>query len=128
RRHTRVSRDWSSDVCSSDLHVADHAIWAARRMDSPLEFLHVLNRDARVSGSDHSGAIGVGAQEKLLDRLSAEDEERARSRREQGRLFLDRLRKRAELGGVAAVDVRQRHGGLVETLVEQEEGVRLIVL
>src|SRR5690606_40619377 len=22
RRHTRFSRDWSSDVCSSDLHVA----------------------------------------------------------------------------------------------------------
>src|SRR5690606_40884896 len=23
RRHTRFSRDWSSDVCSSDLHVSD---------------------------------------------------------------------------------------------------------
>src|SRR5690606_39284644 len=25
RRHTRFSRDWSSDVCSSDLHVIDTA-------------------------------------------------------------------------------------------------------
>src|SRR6266511_3776112 len=25
RRHTRVSRDWRSDVCSSDLHVHPHA-------------------------------------------------------------------------------------------------------
>src|SRR2546429_2962823 len=25
RRHTRCSRDWSSDVCSSDLFVAEHA-------------------------------------------------------------------------------------------------------
>src|SRR5690606_40045380 len=24
RRHTRFSRDWSSDVCSSDLSVVDH--------------------------------------------------------------------------------------------------------
>src|SRR5699024_11673189 len=24
RRHTRSKRDWSSDVCSSDLHIADH--------------------------------------------------------------------------------------------------------
>src|SRR5690606_40796464 len=24
RRHTRFSRDWSSDVCSSDLSVTDH--------------------------------------------------------------------------------------------------------
>src|SRR5436309_9466145 len=25
RRHTRFSRDWSSDVCSSDLHARRHA-------------------------------------------------------------------------------------------------------
>src|SRR5690606_40067481 len=29
RRHTRFSRDWSSDVCSSDLR---QARWAARRL------------------------------------------------------------------------------------------------
>src|SRR5690606_40701429 len=29
RRHTRFSRDWSSDVCSSDLaRVASHRVWA----------------------------------------------------------------------------------------------------
>src|SRR5437868_7613086 len=26
RRHTRSKRDWSSDVCSSDLFVADHVL------------------------------------------------------------------------------------------------------
>src|SRR2546429_6257417 len=26
RRHTRCSRDWSSDVCSSDLHRKEHSI------------------------------------------------------------------------------------------------------
>src|SRR5690606_39641343 len=26
RRHTRFSRDWSSDVCSSDLHVSDRFV------------------------------------------------------------------------------------------------------
>src|SRR5690606_40843760 len=26
RRHTRFSRDWSSDVCSSDLASADHVV------------------------------------------------------------------------------------------------------
>src|SRR5690606_40526624 len=30
RRHTRISRDWSSDVCSSDLIQADH-----NRVESP---------------------------------------------------------------------------------------------
>src|SRR5690606_41038991 len=38
RRHTRFSRDWSSDVCSSDLAIGKHAdaaqeIEHARRLD-----------------------------------------------------------------------------------------------
>src|SRR5207247_7985809 len=28
RRHTRSTRDWSSDVCSSDLFFGDHATFA----------------------------------------------------------------------------------------------------
>src|SRR5690606_40850478 len=31
RRHTRFSRDWSSDVCSSDLHLEALAGWASAR-------------------------------------------------------------------------------------------------
>lgn len=109
--------------------VADYAAWAARRMNAPLEFLHVIDRHPeKGSGEDHSGAIGINAQEHLLTRLSAEDEARAGSAREQGRLFLNRLRERALSAGAALVDVRQRHGELEETLVEQQDGVRLLVL
>ncbi|WP_296510327.1 universal stress protein [Rhodoferax sp.] len=46
----------------------------------------------------------------------------------QGRIFLNRLRERAVAAGVKHVDVRQRHGALEETLAEQEQGVRLLVL
>ncbi|HQZ01772.1 MAG TPA: universal stress protein [Thauera sp.] len=110
-------------------HVADYAAWAARRLDAPLELLHVIDRHPeRSSGKDHSGAIGIDAQEHLLDRLSAEDETRSRSAREQGRIFLKRLRDRAGAAGVAQVDVRQRYGELGETLAEQEQGVRLLVI
>jgi hypothetical protein len=36
-------------------------------MDAPLELLHVIDRHPeRGSGKDHSGAIGIGAQEALL--------------------------------------------------------------
>lgn len=110
-------------------HVADYAAWAARRMDAPLEFLHIIDRHPEQgSGEDRSGAIGVNAQEELLVKLSDQDEARARSVREQGRIFLNRLRERAVAAGAALVDVRQRHGELEETLVEQAEGVRLLVL
>ncbi|MGK8570367.1 universal stress protein [Pseudomonas aeruginosa] len=110
-------------------YVADCAAWAAHRMNAPLEFLHVIDsHPERGMGDDRSGAIGIDAQESLLAKLSAEDETRAKSAREQGRLFLNRLRERAMAIGATNVDVRQRHGDLEETVVEQAKGVRLLVL
>ena len=108
--------------------VADYAAWAARRMDAPLELLHVIDRHLeRGSGEDHSGAIGINAQEHLLSTLSDKDAALARAEREQGRLFLNRLRQRALAAGAPAADMRQRHGALDDTLAEQEDSVRLFV-
>lgn len=110
-------------------HVTDYAAWAAERMNAPLELLHVIDRHPETAKSDdHSGAIGPNAQESLLTQLSSEDEARSKAAREQGRLFLNRLRERALAAGVRMVDVRQRHGHLDETLHEQQAGVRLFVL
>lgn len=110
-------------------YVADYAAWAARRLEAPLEFLHIIDsHPERGSGDDRSGAIGVNAQEELLAKLSEEDEARARNARERGRLLLNGLRERATAAGAASVDIRQRRGELKETLVEQAAGVRLVVL
>ena len=109
--------------------VTDQAAWAAQRLGAPLELLHVIDRHPEPgSRHDHSGAIGMNAQERLLDALAAEDQAKARSAREAGRVFLNRLRLRALYAGVTSVDMRQRHGTLDETLAEQEAGVRLIVM
>ncbi|AOF81456.1 universal stress family protein [Methyloversatilis sp. RAC08] len=110
-------------------HVADYAAWAAQRLDAPLEFLHVIDRHPeRGSGKDHSGSIGVGAQEALLTELSEHDAAFARAAREQGRVFLNRLRERAAGAGAGCIDTRQRYGELEETLVEQQQDVRLLVI
>src|SRR5256885_7102033 len=37
RRHTRLQGDWSSDVCSSDLNVADRPEFAARKTTKTIE-------------------------------------------------------------------------------------------
>lgn len=109
--------------------VADSAAWAARHLFAPLELLHVLDRHPQLEAAqDHSGAIGLDAQEKLLTQLSAADEIRTRTAREAGRLFLNRLRDRALAGGVARVDTRLRHGDIEETVAEQQVGSRLLVL
>ncbi|EIC20675.1 universal stress protein [Thiorhodovibrio frisius] len=109
--------------------VTDAAAWVAGRLNAPLELLHIINHQAQVAaGGDRSGAIGFDAQQHLLETLSEEDANRGRDAREQGRLFLNRLRQRVAQTGQLAPDVRQRHGDLEEVLVEQQPGVRLFVL
>src|SRR5699024_6761416 len=49
RRHTRSKRDWSSDVCSSDLLRTDSAIFADARQVSTVEELHSAMEDPEVS-------------------------------------------------------------------------------
>ncbi len=110
-------------------HVGDYAAWAAARMDAPLELLHVIERHPEIGDTrDHSGALTPNAQENLLSELSAQDEIHTRNAREQGRIFLNRLRERALAAGVESVDMRQRHGLLDDTLRDWEPGVRLFVL
>ncbi len=110
-------------------HVTDYAAWAAKRIGQNLELLHVIDRHPEIArDADHSGAIGIDAQEQLLNTLSQSDEARSRKRREQGRIFLNRLRERAMDAGVAHTDTRQRLGELQATLLEQQAEVSLYVL
>lgn len=109
--------------------VTDFATWAARRMQCPMELLHVIDRHPQLEAvKDHSGAIGLDAHESLLKQLSDEDGARTRAAREVGRMFLNRLREQAMTKGALVVDVRQRHGELETTLAELQDDVRLFVL
>ena len=109
--------------------VVDYAAWAALRLQAPLELLHVLDRHTPLSlRQDHSGALGLDAQEKLLTQLSGADELHTRAAREAGRLFLNRLRERALAAGVTTVDTRLRHGDVEETLAEQKGSACQFVL
>lgn len=117
------------DGLAGTVAVCDYAVWAAQRLQAPLEFLHVLDRQAEPNSvTDFSGAIGMDAQETLLEQLSALDEQRSKLAQEHGRQILLGARARAEQAGVTQVDVRQRHGGLVENLLDLEPEARLVVL
>lgn len=110
-------------------YVTDYAAWVAKKMQAPLELLHIIDSHPETSASeDYSGTIGFDSQEDLLKSLSEQDALRNKMAREKGRLFLNQLCLRAFEGGVTATDVRQRHGSLVESLVEQTAHVQLVVL
>ncbi|MFN3750660.1 MAG: universal stress protein [Thiobacillus sp.] len=110
------------------LAVCDYAAWASRRMDAPLNFLHVLGRLEYPIPADLSGNIGLGSREHLLQELAELDEKRSRVALEQGRLMLEAAKARAIADGVPNPTSRQRHGELVDTLLELQGEIRLLVM
>src|SRR2546422_6222418 len=63
RRHTRCSRDWSSDVCSSDLN-------------QPLRLIRHDDRGGVLSRSCGSSSREIGILQPFGERMSARSEER----------------------------------------------------
>ncbi|MGM0522225.1 MAG: universal stress protein [Pseudomonadota bacterium] len=110
-------------------NVCDYAAWASLAMDAPLTFVHVVDNHSEVpEDANLSGNLRLGAREKLMKELSDLDEQRAKINREQGKLMLEAAKQRAIDDGVADPATRQRNGTLVESLVELEKGVRLLVV
>jgi nucleotide-binding universal stress UspA family protein len=117
------------DASAYAASVVDHAAWAAGRLQAPLELLHVIDRSPTPPPTtDLSGNLALGAHETLLDQLASLDEQRGRLAQERGRHLLDAAR--AQLPAALGFDVAtsQRHGALVDTLLELEPGARLFVV
>lgn len=126
----RTSKKVLACVDQSDYarHVADYATWAAQHLSVPVELLHVIDRHQEVaSGIDRSGSLEMDAQEHLLERFSTEEGKKNRAFREEGRLFLNKLKSSCDERGVT-IDTRQRYGQLLTTLKEQESSVAMYVL
>ena len=116
------------DGLANSASVIDWAAWSALRLDVPLELLHVLERTDRPLVADYSGAIGLGAQEALLGELSALDAQRGKLAQEAGQRLMADARARAAAAGVEQIDVRLRHGELLDSVLEMEPDARLFVL
>lgn len=109
--------------------VVDCAAWASAQIESPIEIMHVIDRHNEIgSGDDHSGAIGVNAQEALLVKLADADREKAIEAKAAGREFVQSLKSRLEVNGNLEVDTRLRHGSLLDCLPDYTDSLRVLVL
>jgi nucleotide-binding universal stress UspA family protein len=108
--------------------VCDAGAWASRRLHVPLKLLHVLDKSEYPTAPNLSGNIGLGSREHLLEELIALDEKRGRLALEHGKHLLEEAERRAGADGAEQISTLQRHGSLVETLLEFEEETRLLVM
>src|SRR5690606_39486392 len=85
RRHTRFSRDWSSDVCSSDLQFADYIYpgldqlvsEAARlRYRSAAEFTSAITVRSPFGGGIFGGQTHSQSPESMFTHVSRSEERR----------------------------------------------------
>lgn len=105
--------------------IYQHAAWAASRCGAPIHVLHVIERDESLDQQDLSGSIGFDANAELLEELARHDESHARIARLRGKAILEDATK--QLAGYE-VKTTQRHGSVVETLDEFEEGAELVII
>jgi nucleotide-binding universal stress UspA family protein len=116
------------DSSAYALSVCDLAAWAARKLELPVELLHVVQRkDAVAERRDLSGAIGLGVKTDLLEELTRLEEADARLQVERGRALLAAGEERLRATG-ADVKPLHRHGGIVETILEREAQARVVVI
>jgi len=109
--------------------VCDYAAWIAQRVDAPLKLLHMIDHHHETAAiSDLSGNIGLGSQEHLLEELAAVEQQRSKLRLQQGKLLLQAAKERVIQAGITNPDSNQRHGSLVESLIELEDSIRVLVI
>jgi nucleotide-binding universal stress UspA family protein len=109
--------------------VCDHAAWVARRTGAAVDLLHVLGRRETASApANLSGNITLGARTALLEELSALDEQRAKLAQKRGRAILEDAKAVIEAAGVAEVTTKLRIGDVVETVIELETGIDMVVI
>lgn len=108
--------------------VSDYAAWLSNALSSPFKALHTIEHSGSAAVADLTGAIGLGAQEHLLSELSEIEQQRNKLEIQKGRQMLEAVKERAQQQGVKDPASAQRHGTLIESLLELEEEARVVVL
>jgi nucleotide-binding universal stress UspA family protein len=109
-------------------YVCDAAAWVSLALDAPVKLLHVLERTTIPVNDNLSGAIGLGSREHLLAEMTVLDEQRSKIALEHGKHMLEDARIRVQNLGVSEVQVKQRHGELLDALSESEDETRVFVM
>lgn len=107
--------------------VVDYASWVSGTVKAPMKFLHNLE-ERQLAPTDLSGNLMPSGREELLEKLVHLENQRSKIMREQGKIMLENAHQRALENGAYDVLKLQRHGNLIESLIELEEEIRVLVI
>jgi nucleotide-binding universal stress UspA family protein len=109
--------------------VCDYAAWISRQTKAPLTLLHTINHHHETSiTSDFSGNIGLGTQEHLLEEITSLEQQQSKLKMQQGKLILQAATEHVEKQGITDSCSTQRHGDLIEAVIDLENDIRVLVL
>lgn len=108
--------------------VCEHTAWAAKRLETPVEIMHVIGRREASDTGDRSGAIALGARTALLERLATLDAERSKLLHDQGRAIVEDAASILSQNGVGRVEQHLFRGDLVDLFAEREKGAAMVVI
>lgn len=106
--------------------VCRHAEWVARRLDAPVEVMHVLGPREAAGQADLSGALQLGARTSILNALATLDEQRGKLALARGHAILEDAKAILEANGAGPVSVSLRRDDLLGAATEP--GLRAIVM
>ncbi|PML53536.1 universal stress protein [Vibrio lentus] len=116
------------DGANSTTSTCEASAWVANKVEAPLVLFHALDHSTQSVVSEFSGQIGLGSQEELLEELAELDEARSKIMLKHGNTLLEEAQKWALNQGVKDVSKLQRHGSLLEGLLDLEEELRVLVI
>lgn len=108
--------------------VCDYAAWISLKTNAPLKLLHNLEQPRDPAIKDLSGTMVPGIRSSLLEELTEIEERRNRLKMEEGKILLESARERVVQAGVESPILKQRHGDLIESLIDCEHEIRVLVL
>ncbi|MGR6838649.1 universal stress protein [Aliivibrio wodanis] len=110
------------------LATCEASAWVASKINAPLILLHALDKTTRPVVSELSGQIGLGSQEELLNELAELDEVRSKVALKHGKQLLEEAAEWVMKEGITNVEQLQRHGSLLESLIDLENELRVLVI
>lgn len=115
------SSAYATDVCNA-------GIWAAKKLNKTLLFLHAIEKNHVAVVESLSGAIGLGARSALLNEMATLDEQRSKLALKVGTEMLEQAYQLATKNGCNFIEKTQRHSDIVEAICDLESDARFIVI